>query len=383
MKLFFLILIATTITYSQNVNILSIDYIANEGFLIAGETKRILVDGIFTQGWGKYHTPTQETLINERNALPPFDSLSFILFSHKHDDHINPGYTVEHMMNDKSAFLLCPPQVNDLLINMEEYSKISDRITVINTEPKNILDLTVNNQSFKVIPIPHPDDSNNEIQNIGFVFCIENFTVFHPGDGYSNSLTDYENVNTAGDSIDIAFIPRWFFNNEYGDGGKEIIQYLKPRIIIPMHINTDRYSYYKELVKNIDGMPHVIFMERCMEKIILKKYDNLISIITDVDKYESNNFPNFIHIEQNYPNPFNPSTTISYNISKSGNVQLKVYDTRGREIKTLVDSFQNAGEYSIIWNGKNNLNIPVGSGIYFYSLLLNTMNVQKKMILLR
>ena len=95
------------------------------------------------------------------------------------------------------------------------------------------------------------------------------------------------------------------------------------------------------------------------------------------------NMPLKINLEQNYPNPFNPSTTISYNISKSGYVKLKIYDSLGQEIKTLVNAFQNAGEYSIVWNGENSLNNPVGSGVYFYSLVLNGNTTQKKMVLAR
>jgi hypothetical protein len=89
------------------------------------------------------------------------------------------------------------------------------------------------------------------------------------------------------------------------------------------------------------------------------------------------------HLNQNYPNPFNPSTVISYQLPDHSNVKLKIYDTLGHEIKTLVNSYQNAGEHSIVWNGTNNSNDTVGSGVYFYSLVTNEINLQKKMILIK
>ncbi len=70
---------------------------------------------------------------------------------------------------------------------------------------------------------------------------------------------------------------------------------------------------------------------------------------------------------QNYPNPFNPSTIINYNVTDNSNVSIKVYDLTGKEVRTLVNSFQNAGTYSVNFNATN-----LASGIYFYVLRVNT-----------
>jgi probable HAF family extracellular repeat protein len=104
--------------------------------------------------------------------------------------------------------------------------------------------------------------------------------------------------------------------------------------------------------------------------------------LTDVNKNESS-IPNNFLLNQNYPNPFNPSTVISYQLAAGNNVRLKIYDTLGREIKSLVDSFQNAGEHSLIWNATDNSNNHVSSGIYFYKMESNGMSFLKKMILVR
>lgn len=72
-------------------------------------------------------------------------------------------------------------------------------------------------------------------------------------------------------------------------------------------------------------------------------------------------------ISQNYPNPFNPSTIISYDITSSANVSVKIYDMTGREVRTLVNSFQEAGSYSVNFKADN-----LASGIYFYVLRVNT-----------
>jgi hypothetical protein len=81
---------------------------------------------------------------------------------------------------------------------------------------------------------------------------------------------------------------------------------------------------------------------------------------------------------QNYPNPFNPSTTINYSIAKPGIVKLVVYNILGEEVKVLVNSFHNTGEYKSIFNA---VNLP--SGIYFYELRTPEFSSVKKMILVK
>jgi hypothetical protein len=73
--------------------------------------------------------------------------------------------------------------------------------------------------------------------------------------------------------------------------------------------------------------------------------------------------PEGFMLEQNYPNPFNPSTEIRYHVSVSGPVTLKVFNIRGQEVSTLVNSEQSAGTHTAVWNATN-----VASGTYFYRL---------------
>jgi hypothetical protein len=117
-------------------------------------------------------------------------------------------------------------------------------------------------------------------------------------------------------------------------------------------------------------------------KIWINEYEET-SIKGGYDPTDGKHVPDEIKLNQNYPNPFNPTTVVSYQLLDFSNVKLKIYDTLGREIRTLVNSFQAAGEHSIVWNGTDDRNRPVSSGIYFYSLSTNGMNLQKKMILIK
>ncbi len=90
--------------------------------------------------------------------------------------------------------------------------------------------------------------------------------------------------------------------------------------------------------------------------------------------------PKTIQLLQNYPNPFNGETTIQYALPEQMTVQLKIYDTAGREVLTLVNESQDAGIYSYRWQGQAYNGLPVSSGFYFIRLSAGTSHQVKKMI---
>ncbi len=94
--------------------------------------------------------------------------------------------------------------------------------------------------------------------------------------------------------------------------------------------------------------------------------------------------PHNFSLEQNYPNPFNPSTTIRYNISSASKVILKVFDTMGNEIKTLVNEEKQPGSYEVEFMiEKTNLKYSAGSGVYFYQLIAGNFIETKKMVVIK
>ncbi len=90
--------------------------------------------------------------------------------------------------------------------------------------------------------------------------------------------------------------------------------------------------------------------------------------------------PASFELKQNYPNPFNPETVISYKLSASSNVQLKVYDLLGKEIATLVNEFKPAGTYNSQFSI---IKYQLPSGVYFYQLKADNFIQTKKMVLLK
>jgi len=99
---------------------------------------------------------------------------------------------------------------------------------------------------------------------------------------------------------------------------------------------------------------------------------------TDISNETNSDIPNEFRLEQNYPNPFNPSTSINYHLPSNTFVVLKVFDILGREVDTLVNRLQDAGNYSVQFNASN---LP--SGLYFYRLDTETYHSTKKLLLLK
>jgi hypothetical protein len=85
----------------------------------------------------------------------------------------------------------------------------------------------------------------------------------------------------------------------------------------------------------------------------------------------------------NYPNPFNPSTTIKYSLREDSKVTLEIFNIKGQKVKTLVDKILPIGKHSIVWNGTDDNDRNVASGIYFYKFRADNFNKTKKMLLLK
>ncbi len=86
---------------------------------------------------------------------------------------------------------------------------------------------------------------------------------------------------------------------------------------------------------------------------------------------------------KNYPDPFNPSTTISYNLIENTHVTLKVYNTVGQLVKTVVEDYQAEGYHEMIWDGRNEVGATVSSGIYIYRMTAGSFVETKRMLLLK
>lgn len=93
--------------------------------------------------------------------------------------------------------------------------------------------------------------------------------------------------------------------------------------------------------------------------------------------------PENFTLHQNYPNPFNPTTSISFEIPRSTQIQINIYNSLGQKVRSLWDGVKEAGSFNLQWNGTNDNGQQVSSGIYLIRMESNAVNLSRKMILMR
>ncbi len=88
-----------------------------------------------------------------------------------------------------------------------------------------------------------------------------------------------------------------------------------------------------------------------------------------------------IVLKQNYPNPCNPTTVIEYQIPRSERVWLCIYDIHGKAVRELVDGIQNQGMHQVVWDGKDQRDEQVSSGVYLYTIRAGARQLTRKFVL--
>lgn len=86
---------------------------------------------------------------------------------------------------------------------------------------------------------------------------------------------------------------------------------------------------------------------------------------------------------QAYPNPFNPSTKIKYEVGRTGNAKMEIFNLKGQLVRTLVNEWHFNGEHEIVWNGRDNSGMRVPSGTYIYRLSSVDVTFSKRVTLLK
>ena len=136
---------------------------------------------------------------------------------------------------------------------------------------------------------------------------------------------------------------------------------------VPPDSNGCIYFYITALYENPSG-------ESPPSNIVMCNY--LISVENNVIKTDTG-------LLNNYPNPFNSTTFISFSLQKDSYITLSIFNVKGEFIKILLNDHKLAGAHNIIWDGKDDNNNSVSTGIYFYKLKSEHNNITRKMILLR
>jgi hypothetical protein len=141
-------------------------------------------------------------------------------------------------------------------------------------------------------------------------------------------------------------------------------------------VDTDEENYRGFRVPDAPG-DSVTFKYADVSSDTIFAISDPIYIQMTVSNEPDDNIAEF-RLHQNYPNPFNPSTSIEFNLTKPAMTSLKVYDTNGRLITTLVDGFKTSGSHTVRFDASN-----LASGLYLYRLETPDFTASRKMLLMK
>jgi len=88
-------------------------------------------------------------------------------------------------------------------------------------------------------------------------------------------------------------------------------------------------------------------------------------------------------LDSPYPNPFNPETVLKYSLAEPENVSLSIYDLRGRLVTRLADEFQDAGNYEVVWKGRDDNNRRMSSGVYFVRFSAGDVETTRRVVMVK
>lgn len=145
-------------------------------------------------------------------------------------------------------------------------------------------------------------------------------------------------------------------------------------IQIPLDITT-------QTAWNLEELEVVAFIQNPATKVV---YQGTKAMLNEIGAVNANSVITPAQFSMNnYPNPFNPSTTIQLNIAQDAPVQLHIYNLRGQKVTTLANEALQAGLHTFTWNGLDDDNQSVSSGMYFYKAQVGSHSQTKKMLLLK
>jgi len=241
---------------------IDVTYIANAGFLIENSGKKIIIDGLFKNGWGTYLVPADSVISKIINQQAPFSKANIILITHNHEDHFNDSMIVAYLNNNSENVLIAPSLVINAILKNPGYmhkNKIVE-LDKTNTDKNEVI---INGIRIKSFFIQH--DARPQIENVGYLIDFGNSKIFHTGDYNGEEVVEFGKLQLQKEQIDLAFL------NFYGfwstkEERKFTEEYINPKKITLIHIPPAEIEKIKDSVKQINDFIDLTVFESSMKK---------------------------------------------------------------------------------------------------------------------
>ncbi|HSR51372.1 MAG TPA: MBL fold metallo-hydrolase [Acidobacteriota bacterium] len=223
-------LLALLVTSSVSAQV-TITHLGNEGFLLEGGGKKVLVDALY-DGLRGYVTPPPDLRNRLLAAEDGFADVDLVLATHHHDDHFSPdpvNYYLE--ANSKAEFLSTPQAVARL--GLDSADGLLQRVRGVLPEEGKIEERTLNGVRVQILNLHHGRNRNPQVQNLGFIIHLGGRRVLHIGDTMA-TVEDWAPLEMEAQPVDVALVPAWYMT--FPAFIEVIREQLQPKHIAAMHV---------------------------------------------------------------------------------------------------------------------------------------------------
>lgn len=213
-------------------NSVDITYVANDGFLISGGTKTVLIDALFDKSFGRYDVPAEQLRTEITEGKAPFNKIDLYLVTHRDGDHYYAPYVIDFLKRHNETQFISSDQVTESLTGE---SNLKKQVTSIYKEVGGMVDTTIRNISLKIYRVRHLQDSTGNISiNLAYLITLNNFKILHIGDGpFDFNKSYYEQFHLDKENIDILLLE---YFGQSDDKKQFVNEVIKPKYIVAVHI---------------------------------------------------------------------------------------------------------------------------------------------------
>lgn len=187
---------------------LEVTYLANEGFMIAGGGRKVLIDALFRESSGVYAAPSPAMRELLEQARSPFDGVDAVFATHFHADHFDAEAVLAHLAHNPQAFFFSTNQAADKLRATGQFDAFKTR--VVATLPKEGERFNSGHRGIHVQLLNIHHGRSRPIENLGFIVEFAGKRVLHIGDSEAEAAV-FQKYKVVKDRIDVAFLPFWYF----------------------------------------------------------------------------------------------------------------------------------------------------------------------------
>ena len=240
---------------------LEVHYLANEGFLIEGGGKRVLVDGLFGDGILGYPVVPSELRFELETGVGKWGDIQVVLATHHHGDHFDPGAVARFLEANRAAVFVSTPQAvrrltAGLTTGDSERTELLTRVHGILPVEGAVEHLEISGIAIDLLNLHHGRRSP-PVENLGLAVTLGDTRFLHFGDTEAKT-EDFEPYLELLRGTDLAVLPFWFLSSEWrADMVRELI---RPRWIVVSHMPTPnaapshfaRWQSFENLIRVIE-----------------------------------------------------------------------------------------------------------------------------------